>query len=191
MFVDDDFLWTGDIAELLNEIDESKALMCVQHDYRPTVSTKLAGRQQSIYPRKNWSSMVLYNCGHPVNQKVTLSLVNSQSGAYLHRFTWIQDDNLIGKVPYTWNFLVDWYDVLPKDGLLKLPQAIHYTEGGPWFPDYRDTDYAAEWFEYMREYENTLPAPRLLCPYELFSCKGVPPLEGYENSGDRWEWGSE
>jgi hypothetical protein len=44
MFVDDDFLWTKDIAELLNMVDDTKAIMCVQHDYKPTVTEKLAGR---------------------------------------------------------------------------------------------------------------------------------------------------
>jgi hypothetical protein len=60
--------------------------------------------------------------------------------------------------------------------------------GGPWFPDYRTTDFAAPWFAHMKEYEATLPKQRLLCPFELFSCKGGKPLEGYPNSGDTWSW---
>mmetsp|Transcript_15766 Transcript_15766/g.44119 ORF Transcript_15766/g.44119 Transcript_15766/m.44119 type:complete len:282 (+) Transcript_15766:153-998(+) len=187
MFVDDDFLFQGDIADLLDQIDDSKALMCVQHDYKPTVSQKLAGRAQSPYPRKNWSSMVLWNCGHEANAPVTLSLINSESGAYLHRFSWITDDSLIGDIDYSWNFLVEWYTPDPE----KLPGAIHYTEGGPWFPDYRTTDYAKEWFDELKKYESTLAKPRLLCPYELFSTQGNKPLEGYANSHETWSWDME
>jgi len=185
MFVDDDFLWTKDIAELLNMVDDTKAIMCVQHDYKPTVTEKLAGRAQSAYPRKNWSSMVLWNCGHPANAGVNLDMINSEGGAFLHRFSWIKDDSLIGEIPHDWNYLVEWY---PADDSKPLPGAIHYTEGGPWFPDYRETDFAAPWFAHMKEYEATLPKQRLLCPFELFSCKGGKPMEGYPNSDDTWSW---
>jgi lipopolysaccharide biosynthesis glycosyltransferase len=185
MFVDDDFLWLGDIKELIDQIDDKYAIMCVQHDYKPTVDVKLAGKAQEAYPRKNWSSMVLYNCGHPANQGVNLSMINSQPGSYLHRFSWITDDSLIGKIDYEWNFLVEWYK--PYEGERK-PKAIHYTEGGPWFPDYRETDYAKEWFDHMKEYEATLPKPRLLCPFERFTCKGTKFLEGYANSDEPWTW---
>ncbi|KAK3258346.1 hypothetical protein CYMTET_32606 [Cymbomonas tetramitiformis] len=186
LFVYDDFLWTRDVAELLDMIDDKYALMCLKHDYKPSVTTKLAGRQQEAYPRKNWSSMVLWNCGHEANKPVELDLINREGGAFLHRFTWITDDELIGEIPFEWNFLVEWYTPFEKDK--PLPAAIHYTEGGPWFPDYRDTDYATEWFEHMKECEKTLPKQRLLCPFELFSTKGTAPLEGYPNSAERWEW---
>lgn len=190
MFVDDDFLWTSDVADLLDMIDEQYAIMCVHHDYKPSQSTKLAGRPQSIYPRKNWSSMMLWNCGHPENAKVELDLINREGGAYLHRFSWLSDDKLVGEVPYTWNFLVEWHSVMENG---KLPQAIHYTEGGPWFPDYRDTDYSKEWFEHMREYEKTLAKPRLLCPFERYTCANNQDkiLTGYANSEEVWNWDEE
>eukprot|EP01101_Sappina_pedata_P005632 TRINITY_DN261_c1_g1_i1.p1 TRINITY_DN261_c1_g1~~TRINITY_DN261_c1_g1_i1.p1 ORF type:complete len:285 (-),score=138.65 TRINITY_DN261_c1_g1_i1:79-933(-) len=187
MFVDDDFLWLGDIADLLDQIDDKYAIMCVKHDYKPTEATKLAGVAQDAYPRKNWSSMVLYNCGHPANQKLTVELANKETGSYLHRFMWIEDDSLIGEVPYTWNFLVGWYKKLEGD---KVPGAIHYTEGGPWFPDHRaiGVDYQKEWFEELKEFEATLPEKRKLCPFERFSQNGSPFLPGYPNSEDKWEW---
>jgi len=183
-------LWLGDLADLLDHIDDKYALICVKHDYNPTESTKLAGVSQDPYPRKNWSSMILYNCGHPANAKLTPEIANSETGQYLHRFKWIEDDSLIGEVPYIWNFLVGWYKVLP-DG--KKPGAIHYTEGGPWFPDHRTVgvDYQQEWFDELKEYEKTLSAPRRLCPFELFSLKSTPPLPGYPNSSDRWNWENE
>eukprot|EP01100_Stratorugosa_tubuloviscum_P010804 TRINITY_DN46_c0_g2_i3.p1 TRINITY_DN46_c0_g2~~TRINITY_DN46_c0_g2_i3.p1 ORF type:complete len:285 (-),score=132.12 TRINITY_DN46_c0_g2_i3:131-985(-) len=184
MFVDDDFLFTGDIAELVAQCDDKYAVMCVQHEYNPGVSVKLAGVSQEPYPRKNWSSMVLYNCGHPANKILDLEVANSQTGAYLHRFTWLSDD-LIGNIDKRWNYLISWYPQITGTG---LKGAIHYTEGGPWYPDYRDTDFSKEWFEELALYEATLPTKRKLCPYELFSQNGIKPLTGYENSNETWTW---
>jgi hypothetical protein len=70
--------------------------------------------------------MVLWNCGHPANACVTLDMINSEGGAFLHRFSWIKDDSLIGEIPHDWNYLVEWY---PADDTKPLPGAIHYTEG--------------------------------------------------------------
>jgi len=180
-FVDDDFLCLRDIAELLDLTDDKYALMCVQHDFRPTVKTKLANVAQEWYPRKNWSSVMMFNAGHPSNKACSLSHVNSESGTSLHRMKWLKDEE-IGALPHVWNFLTPWYDRLPEG---ELPGFVHYTEGGPWFPDYRedeDTDYRAEWEEELKEFEATLPTTRLLCPYERFSVKGIKPRAGYPNS---------
>lgn len=177
LFCDDDFLWLGDVAELFSLCDDRFALMCVKHDYCPKSNSKLGGKIQETYPRKNWSSMMLINCSHPANAALDLRVVNSQPGSYLHRFSWLEDD-LIGGVNYEWNFLVGWHERLPGS----LPKAIHYTEGGPWFPDYREVDYAEEWFTHMTLYEKSLQRPRELCPNELFTLKGRDPLLGYVNS---------
>ena len=116
-------------------------------------------------------------------------LLQSSTGAFLHRFSWITDDSLIGAIDYEWNFLVEWYTAYPAP---RLPKAIHYTEGGPWFPDYRlkGTDYQQEWFAELKLYEATLAQPRLLCPYERFSTKEPksPALPGYANSNEVWTW---
>ncbi len=71
LFCDCDFLWLGDVAELLKFADATKALHCVQHDYRPTETTKMDGQVQTVYPRKNWSSLMLFNCDHPSVRKLT------------------------------------------------------------------------------------------------------------------------
>ena len=108
------------------------------------------GRLQSIYPRKNWSSMVLWNCGHHLNKKcVTLDLINhaDTTGAYLHRFSWLPD-KLVGKVSHEWNWLVGWYEE-PKDG---VPKALHYTEGGPWFEECKECEYALDWVSVQADY---------------------------------------
>jgi len=149
MFVDCDFLFTTDIAKLIALIpkpgsDEEKntALMCVHHNYVPDEAVKMDGKVQTQYPRKNWSSMILFNCGHPLNRTLTPEVVSKETGAFLHRFQWITDDSLIKPIDYTWNFLEGWYKKY-EDG--SLPAAIHYTRGGPWFEEYKNCDYAPEW----------------------------------------------
>jgi hypothetical protein len=98
------------------------------------------GVAQSIYPRKNWSSLVLYNCGHPANRALTPALVNSESGAFLHQFRWLED-SLIGAVPETWNWLEGW-SAAPANG---RPSAVHYTRGGPWFDAWQNVTHGDLW----------------------------------------------
>ncbi|CAI0627957.1 unnamed protein product [Linum tenue] len=71
-------------SELRDLADDKYAIMCVHHDYTPKETTKMDGAVRTVYPRKNWSSMVLYNCGHPKNKVLTPEVVNNQTGAYLH-----------------------------------------------------------------------------------------------------------
>ena len=126
-----------DMNKLFELADDKYALMCVKHDYTPSETMKMDGQQQTIYPRKNWSSVVLWNCAHPSNSVVTPELVNTESGMYMHRFMWLKDEE-IGEIPYQWNYLVGWYQ--SKD-----PKLVHYTEGGPWFEEYRSCEYSKEW----------------------------------------------
>ncbi len=140
LFCDCDFLWLADIAELIELADDRYAVMCVPHDHRPEENTKMEGAVQTRYPRKNWSSMVMYNCGHSANQVLTAEVVNRETGAYLHRFQWLED-HMIGSLPETWNWLEGWSDK-PDAG---HPNVIHYTRGGPWFENWRDVEYADLW----------------------------------------------
>lgn len=152
LFCDCDILFLKPIEDLFSIANSDYAVMCVQHDYKPTSTTKMDGRVQSIYPRKNWSSLVLWNCSHPSNKQVTQELVNNPdtTGKYLHRFSWLQDHE-IGSISHEWNWLVGWYNE-PKDG---EPKAIHYTEGGPWFSEYRFCDYSEIWKKYLSEMMNS------------------------------------
>ena len=88
LFCDCDFLWLGDIAGLAAYAQGAKAVHCVQHDYRPTEKTKMDGAVQTVYPRKNWSSLMLFNCEHPSVRSLTPDVVNRETGAYLHRMQW-------------------------------------------------------------------------------------------------------
>jgi lipopolysaccharide biosynthesis glycosyltransferase len=145
LFCDCDFIFLEDVEKLFNLRDNKYAIMCAKHDYKPKKTVKMDGAVQHQYPRKNWSSLVLWNCSHPSNRIVTPDIVNSQTGQYLHRFTWL-DDSEIGELPLQWNWLVGWYKE-PEDG---TPKAIHYTEGGPWFENYKDCEYSEYYYKYAR-----------------------------------------
>ena len=152
VFMDCDMLLTTDIAELFAQADDTKAIMCVQHNYEPKEGIKMDGQVQTVYPRKNWSSMMLINCGHPANKRLTMDLVNEPeiNGAYLHRFSWLESDDLIGEISPEWNWLVGHYKE-PKDG---TPKLLHYTEGGPWFENYRHCQYNQLWKHELQEMMN-------------------------------------
>ena len=149
LFCDCDFIWLGDVAKLFALADDRFAIMCVHHDHRPPETVKMDGAVQTLYPRKNWSSMVLYNCGHLANRALTPEVVNREGGAFLHRFQWL-DDALIGAVPETWNWLEGW-NRKPAQG---RPEVVHYTRGGPWFPNWQNVDYATEWIEEAARFES-------------------------------------
>lgn len=143
LFIDCDFLFLDDVKSLFDQIDDQYAIMCAKHDYTPKPGVKMDGKLQTQYPRKNWSSMMLINCEHPKNKKyLTVEQINSRSitPAYVHRFSWLDDED-IGTLSHEWNWLVGWYKE-PADG---KPKALHYTEGGPWFDDYKTCEYATEW----------------------------------------------
>ncbi len=138
LFIDGDMIVRTDINELWSLRDESKAVMCVHHNYKTKLTQKYLGATNQDYPRKNWSSVVLWNCGHPANKVVTPSFVQQSTGAQLHRFTWL-DDELIGELPIEWNWLPDEFGENPAAKLL------HYTLGAPCFHEFADTPMASDW----------------------------------------------
>lgn len=139
LFTDCDVLWLDDIGALAAERNNKYAAMVVKHDHVPDTVRKMDGQIQTYYPRKNWSSVILWNCGHKANKVLTPRVVNTQTGQYLHRFSWLAD-NLIGSLDPGWNFLVG-YSKRPK----VKPRLMHYTEGGPWFEATRDCPFADKW----------------------------------------------
>lgn len=143
LFIDCDFLFTKDVAELFAMADDEYALMCVKHDYVPKNAVKMDGQKQVSYPRKNWSSCILWNCGHPSNKALTKDIVSEESGAFLHRFQFLKDEE-IGELPLEWNWLEGEYDK-PETP----PAVIHFTNGGPWFENWQDVDYAELWRSYL------------------------------------------
>jgi lipopolysaccharide biosynthesis glycosyltransferase len=138
IFADGDMICRDDIAKLWALRDESKAVMCAKHEYKTKAQDKYLGNKNQDYPRKNWSSVVLWNCGHPDNRILTPEFVQEQTGAILHRFTWLKDEQ-VGEIPKEWNWLTTEY---PDNYDAKL---LHYTLGTPCFKDYWSSDMADEW----------------------------------------------
>jgi hypothetical protein len=139
VFMDCDMLCLADIAELAAHAKGAadKAVLVCKHDYVPRTERKFLDQVQTRYPRKNWSSLMLFN--NERCRALTPEYVNSASGLELHRFAWTEDAR-IGDLPLEWNWLVGEYDRNPA------AKIVHYTLGGPYFDEYRDCDYAAEWF---------------------------------------------
>jgi hypothetical protein len=137
IFMDCDMLVLDDIANLWRLRDERCAVMVVKHDHQPRESVKFLDQPQTPYPKKNWSSVMLFNNARC--RALTPEYVNTASGLELHQFKWVSHEGLIGELPRTWNHLVGYYRPTPGASL------VHYTLGGPYFDEYRDCEYAAEW----------------------------------------------
>lgn len=152
VYFDCDMLLRCDIAELFRNLEcqRDKAVLVVKHDYIPKDEIKYLNTAQHSYPRKNWSSVVLWNCDHPANNVVTPDFVNSASPAELHRFLWLSDDQ-IGELDLKWNWLVGEYQEPPED-----VKNVHWTIGGPYFREYADADFASDWYEMKSKMTNCL-----------------------------------
>jgi hypothetical protein len=138
IFMDCDMLALDDIAKLYDLRDERYAVMVVKHAHAPSETVKFLNQPQSRYEKKNWSSVMLFNNARC--RALTPEYVNKASGLALHRFEWLEREDLIGSLPSGWNHLVG-YDAPRPDASL-----VHFTIGGPYFHEYRDCEYAQHWF---------------------------------------------
>ena len=138
IFIDGDMIVRDDIVKLWNLRQEDKDVMVVKHNYKTRMTEKYLGAKNEDYPRKNWSSVILWNCANHSNKKLTTEFVQKATGAQLHRFTWI-DDERIGALPPEWNWLPDEYGANPEAKLL------HYTLGTPCFHEFATTPQGDEW----------------------------------------------
>ena len=143
IFADGDMICCDDIAKLWAQRDETKALLVVKHDYKTKAKGKYLGNKNEDYPRKNWSSLMLWNCAHPKHRILDPEFVMHATGAQLHRFTWL-DDSDIGSLETGWNWLTTEY---PDNADAHL---LHYTLGTPCFIDYRNCDMADVWHEHFQ-----------------------------------------
>ncbi|WP_143593515.1 glycosyltransferase [Synechococcus sp. 1G10] len=150
LFIDADMLCLGDIAELWALRDESMAVQVVKHQHECEEGLKFQGMPQTPYGRKNWSSVVLFNCERCT--ALTPEFVNTATGLELHQFRWLADRE-IGELPPEWNVLV---------GVQPIPAAakvLHYTLGGPWFDDCLDMPESQRWLEAREAMNRPLVAP--------------------------------
>lgn len=137
VFMDCDMLMLDDVANLFALRDDRYAAMVVKHDHVPKEQRKFLDQPQSAYQKKNWSSVILFN--NAKCRALSPEYVNKASGLELHQFKWLDSDDLIGAIPDRWNHLVG-YSAPRKDASL-----VHYTLGGPYFDEFRDCEYSAEW----------------------------------------------
>lgn len=146
VFCDSDFMFMDDIAKALVYADDKYAVMCVQHEYDAPAGIKMDGQVQTSYVRKNWSSFMLFNCGHPANRFLNIKNINTLPGRDLHRFCWL-DDNQIGDMPTGWN----WLEGHSDPGI--NPKAVHFTRGTPDMKGYENVPYADLWKTYAKDFE--------------------------------------
>lgn len=125
LFADCDVIFLSDVKELFDGADPKYALYCVKHDYTPKEGNKMFIQTNSVYPKKNWSSVMLFNCAHPSNKALNLLTVNEESPSYLHQMKWLKEEE-IGSLDKEWNFLVGEYEDPPS-----LPKIAHLTLGTP------------------------------------------------------------
>ena len=145
IFMDCDMLSRADISLLWRQRTTKYAVQCVQHDYTPNSTIKFLNQPQTPYPKKNWSSMMIYN--NALCRELTPDYVNSATGLQLHQFKWLESEELIGELPLEWNWLVDE----PGYNTKSKVNNIHFTKGGPWFKEYAHCSYSETWNEYHKE----------------------------------------
>ena len=138
IFIDGDMIVRGDIIELYETLSTTQDVAVVKHDYLTKQTEKYMGAKNEDYPRKNWSSVIVWNCNSFPNRKLTPEFVMASTGAFLHRFSWLEDHR-IQALPPEWNWLPDEY------GANSNAKLLHYTLGTPCFHEYADTPQNEEW----------------------------------------------
>ena len=147
VFCDSDFLWQRNIYSLIAYADSSLSVSCVHHEYTECPNKlKMDGFKQEWYPRKNWSSLMLFDCEHEHCKKLTPEVISTASPKYLHRMEWTEDV-CIGRIPHSYNYLVGYYNTH------KRPAAYHFTDGGPWHKETADCDEGDKWLAYLDDAE--------------------------------------
>ena len=138
IYADGDMVCLEDLKKLWNMRDNKYAVQVVKHDYKTKITEKYWGNKNENYPRKNWSSLILWNCEHKSHKILTPDFIQNQSGSFLHRFSWIKDKN-IGELEKEWNWLALEYE---EKEFINL---IHYTIGTPCFEEYENKSLSKHW----------------------------------------------
>lgn len=138
IYMDCDMMFRSDIYDLYGYATYKYSVMCCKHDYIPKQDVKFRGAKNEAFPKKNWSSVMLFHNSQCT--ALTPEYVNKASGLELHQFKWLEREHMIGDIPLEWNWLVNEYNYNPD------AKNVHWTLGGPWYKDYENQDYADEWF---------------------------------------------
>ena len=137
LFVDNDFIFKCNPSEIEQYL-RNKPVACVKHKLENIHGSKMDGIENKSYPRKCWSSLMLFD--NTKLKHLTKEYLDNASPADLHQFAWVKD-NEIGRIPLKYNHLVGYYK---KHKYIK---AIHYTQGGPWFESRKDGELSEEWWK--------------------------------------------
>ena len=143
IFMDCDMMVRDDIYNLYNRATFKYSVMYCKHDYTPKQDVKFRGAKNQAFPKKNWSSVMLFN--NSQCKALTPDYVNTASGLELHQFKWLEREHMIGDIPLEWNWLVGEYEY-NEDA-----KNVHFTLGGPWYKEYKNGDYSQEWFDMYKD----------------------------------------
>ena len=151
-FVDDDFLFFKNPLSLYKTLDDSKMLYCCkQPEYVSVTTVKMAGKEKRKgwrninYPRKNWSSLMIFN---KEEFPLTVEEIFHSPMSYLHQLEWTGSEENIGSIPLEWNWLVGEEHCPDREDI----SAAHFTLGGPWYEEWPKSIYDKPWLE-MEEYD--------------------------------------
>jgi lipopolysaccharide biosynthesis glycosyltransferase len=139
LFVDCDVVFMADPLDLMAYADPDKAVMVVKHNHIGA-GEKMGGMVQTAYPKKNWSSVMMFNCDHPANRRLSIWDVNTRPGRDLHGLYWLNDAE-VGEIPPEWNWLVN-VQPMPDE-----PKIAHFTNGGPWISGWVSAPYDDIWLD--------------------------------------------
>jgi len=149
IFVDDDFIFRKNPLVLALFLTHNHSVACVKHDFEKKFDTKFNGEKDVWYPKKLWSSLMVFNNSHPDCKKLTLDSVQRESGKFLHQFEWTNDSK-IADLPAKWNWCEGYHDVMDAHKSL----GLHWTRGGPWIDDMNTTHIAMlelyDWYRLRR-----------------------------------------
>lgn len=155
IFVDAaDMVVLGDIAELDALFDPAFAVQVVKHpNYKTQHPIKYMGTRMQCpnrdYARKNWASVMLFNCAHQYWRPLDPQTLSSVAGLSLLQFGGLRLDDdpkrglmrEVGELPNEWNRIVD--EGQPVEGA----KLLHWTAGIPGMSAYTGSPGASHWFE--------------------------------------------
>ena len=137
---------------LYDKLDDSKILYVAKHpEYVSVTTVKMAGKEKRKgwrninYPRKNWSSLMIFN---KEVFPLTVEEIFHSPMSYLHQLEWAGSEENIGSIPLEWNWLVGEEHCPDRKDI----NAAHFTLGGPWYEEWPKSIYDKPWLE-MEEYD--------------------------------------
>lgn len=144
IFMDSDMLCLADICELesIARVNALSDVLVVKHDYTPNPDPKFLDQEQTTYPCKNWSSLMVFNGHRSAVRTLTPQYIDAATAMELHQFQWCRPD-AVGALPPEWNHLVGEYEPNPAAKL------VHFTRGGPWFEETYNCEYSRLWRKEM------------------------------------------